>query len=74
MKFYLLLVSVVLLTACSKPKDWTCTCDYDSLSGNGTATKSIMDKKQVDANTECTDYGKTLIGGNGTYTCKIAAQ
>ncbi len=56
-----------------KKKDWNCSCDVTGLNNNGTFTKTIKQKTQTNANTECTDYGKALIGGNGTYKCKITA-
>ena len=65
--------AIVSLSSCAKKKDWNCSCDVTGLNNNGTFTKTIMQKKQNEANTECTDYGKALMGGNGTYKCKITA-
>ena len=73
-KIVFIIIVVVSLSSCMKKKDWKCTCDVTGLSNNGQYTKTITQKTQSDANTECTNYGKALMGGNGTYKCSITAQ
>lgn len=67
-------MAVLFLSACMKKKDWDCSCDVTGLSNNGNFHKDITQKTQSQANTECSDYGKALMGGNGTYKCKITAK
>jgi hypothetical protein len=67
----ILLAAVALMCSCSK-KDWNCQCDISgSFSNNGTHNKTIMGKTKSQANSECGEYGKALIGGNGVYKCKV---
>lgn len=73
-KSVIILMAVISLSSCAKKKDWNCSCDVTGLNNNGTFTKTIQQKTQTDANSECTDYGKALMGGNGTYKCKLTAQ
>lgn len=73
-KVIVLALVVVGTTSCMKKKNWNCSCDVTGLSNNGTFTKNIEQKTQSDANTECTNYGKALMGSNGTYNCKLTAQ
>ncbi|MBP7808925.1 MAG: hypothetical protein KA163_06515 [Bacteroidia bacterium] len=72
-KLAFIIVAIVSLSSCMKKKDWNCSCDVTGLSNNGTFTKTIQQETQSNANTECTNYGKALMGGNGTYKCKITA-
>lgn len=72
-KLAFIIVAIVSLSSCMKKKDWNCSCDVTGLSNNGTFTKTIQQQTQSNANTECTNYGKALMGGNGTYKCKITA-
>jgi len=72
-------VSIIILglvacigTSCEKTKDWTCTCECKPIGGSAfTATGSIPNSKQSDANTKCSDYGKAQVNGNGTWKCSI---
>jgi hypothetical protein len=74
MKLYLFLFAVVLLTACQKPKNWTCTCDYDISSyGKGTTTFDIQNAKQADASAECSS-DDFLNGRSGTATCSLKVK
>lgn len=70
MKIYFTILVALLLSACQKPKDWECTCKYDGAFGSGTETTTITNKTQSEASTACTNYGKSLTGGNGSYNCK----
>ena len=70
MKKFILIAIVLGCFSCIKKKDWNCTCE---VTGNnfGTFTKTIPHQTQNKANTECSDYGKQLMGSNGTYKCKL---
>lgn len=61
-----------ILTACAKPKNWECTCDYNSFSGgSGTEKYTINNKKQSEANSDCSKYGQALTSSGGSYKCKL---
>jgi hypothetical protein len=63
-KIVFIVAAIVSLCSCAKKKDWNCSCDVTGLNNNGTFTKTIQQKKkQNEANAECTDYGKALMGG-----------
>ncbi len=72
-KLAFIILATISLSSCMKKKDWNCSCEVTGLSNNGTFTKTIQQQTQSNANTECTNYGKALMGGNGTYKCKITA-
>ncbi|MBL7931227.1 MAG: hypothetical protein JNL60_04980 [Bacteroidia bacterium] len=74
MKTLYLPAIVCLFISCQKPKNWECSCDVTTSSGSATKTKEITNTKKRDANEECADYGKRLIGGNGKYVCKITEK
>ena len=74
MKVYLVALVAVLVISCQKPKDWDCTCEYSALRGSGKESMAITNKKRMDANEYCTQFGKDLIRGNGSYKCKLTVK
>jgi hypothetical protein len=67
----ILIAAIALMCSCSK-KDWSCSCEISgTANNNGTKTKTIMGKTKSLDNSECGEYGKALIAGNGVYKCKV---
>jgi hypothetical protein len=66
------LVATCAFTSCQKPKDWTCTCECKPIGGSSfTATGTIKNSTQSEANSKCTDYGQAQVNGNGTWKCTV---
>lgn len=65
------LVSASLLLLSCRRRDWNCTCTV-----NGTEiSKTIPNTTKTKANSDCTDYGKSIgqnySTGVNTYKCAI---
>ncbi|HRF99792.1 MAG: hypothetical protein U0W65_06200 [Bacteroidia bacterium] len=68
MKNLILVATSLILVSCAK-KDWNCKCtvngdDYE---------KTITHTTQSKANTDCSNYGKSIgqMYGNYSYVCKV---
>lgn len=64
-----LAVTFFVLSGCKK-KDWNCTCNV-----NGDVySKTITNSSQATANSNCTDYGKSIGQNYGSYTYKCEVK
>ncbi len=74
MKKLILITLVISFISCDKKKDkeWTCTCNIHGSSAS-IVTKEIITDSKNDADSQCSEYGKTETQAAGAhhFECKV---
>lgn len=69
----LFILAIVFVNySCQKPQDWECTCECKPTGGSSfTKSTPIENMKKSEAMSTCTDFGKAMVNGNGSWKCEI---